>query len=304
MQRFEGEMANEDLEICGMKHSLQFSSGILVSSLVKAGMAVEKSYDIAEKVRTKLIHSNKSRIPEVELTEHIIFELEQREETVVSRNYRFLQKMRNDPQGVVIFIGGVTGIGKSTVAREVSYRLGINSTIGTDSIRQVMRKTMSSDLLPELHESTFQTHRAVQSHPIISNVIMGFERQCRLVSVGVDAIRERCEKEGTSSVVEGIHLVPGYYKKPSLVLPFVLHLEDLHEHRDRIHNRSYGTLRKADRYLDHLENIKSIQSYIKLKAKEHDVPVIENNSIDETVDIIVQQTIQKLAECQEMQPAS
>ena len=44
---------------------------------------------------------------------------------------------------VIVLIGGTTGTGKSTVASEVAYRLGITRVTSTDFIRETMRAFLS-----------------------------------------------------------------------------------------------------------------------------------------------------------------
>ncbi len=136
-----------------------------------------------------------------------------------------------------------------------------------------MRKTISPELIPELHESTFTAHKHIDIHPMLDNVIVGFERQSRLVSVGIDGMCERSRTEGVDFVIKGIHLVPGCYTKKPNVFPFVLYLDDIKTH-------------------DHFDNIINIQRYIKAQAKEHDVPMIENSNIEESIDTIIEATME------------
>lgn len=254
-------------------------------------MSTFESFDFAENIRKYLLNAGKIDITEGELSEIIIQELEKQNYKIETDNYRIWQRIRKERLGIVILIGGVTGIGKSTVAKEVSYRLGFTSSIGTDSIRQVMRKTISEELTPELHESSYLAYKHIDTHPMISDVIMGFERQCRLVSVGINGIIERSKEEGVNMLIEGIHIIPGYFKQDMAVFPFILHLEELEAHIERIYSRSRGTRRPAENYLDHLDNIITIQKYIKRQAKEYDVPIIENTDFEQSVSTIIKHII-------------
>ncbi len=251
------------------------------------------STEFAEHVRNCLINKNQTDITEVMLSELVIQELDYQNFKKVSDYYSIWHQIKTQNLGIVILIGGVTGIGKSTVAKEVSYRLGINNSIGTDSIRQVMRKTISPELIPELHESTFAAHKHIDIHPMLSNVIVGFEHQSRLVSVGIDGICERSRTKGVNFVIEGIHLVPGFYTKAPNVFPYILHLDDIKAHEHRINSRGeHNEHRQPERYLEQFENIINIQRYIKTQAKEHDIPIIENTNIEESINTIIERTVE------------
>ena len=56
---------------------------------------------------------------------------------------------------------GPSGVGKSSLAPEVARRLGVPGVVSTDSIRQVMRIMLSSDLVPAIHASSYDAHRVV-----------------------------------------------------------------------------------------------------------------------------------------------
>ncbi|MFX0064886.1 MAG: 2-phosphoglycerate kinase [Candidatus Hermodarchaeota archaeon] len=284
-------MSNTEIRIRGTRYSMPFSNGILASSLLRAGMSTFDSFKFAENIRKYLLETGRIDITEDELSEIIIQELENQNYQTETDNYRIWQRIRKEKLGIVILIGGVTGIGKSTVAKEVSYRLGFTSSIGTDSIRQVMRKTISGELTPELHESSYLAYKHIDTHPMISDVIVGFERQCRLVSVGINGIIERSKEEGVNILIEGIHIIPGFFKRDIAVFPFILHLEDLQTHTERIYSRSRGTRRPVENYFDHLDNIITIQKYIKSQAKEYDVPIIENTNFEQSINIIIKHIV-------------
>ena len=55
-------------------------------------------------------------------------------------------------------------------------------------------------------------------------------------------------------------------------------------HKDRFAARAKVTSRPMERYLKHFEIIRKINDYIVKKAHEHNVPVIENISISDSVE--------------------
>ena len=88
---------------------------------------------------------------------------------------------------IIILLAGVPGIGKSTLASQLSQRLEITNIIGTDMIREVLRQTISSKLIPELHSSSYEAYKMLKPklNPILRQSIVGYEEQCRHIIVGV-----------------------------------------------------------------------------------------------------------------------
>ena len=81
---------------------------------------------------------------------------------------------------LIVLVGGATGTGKSTVATEVAYRLGITRVTSTDFVRQTMRAFLSHDFMPSIHYSSFEVRRRKRA----SGVVDGFVEQTRNVLVG------------------------------------------------------------------------------------------------------------------------
>ena len=69
------------------------------------------------------------------------------------RRYRELQEL---DLPIVVLVGGGTGTGKSRVATEIAYRLGITRVTSTDFIRQTMRAFFSEEFMPSIHYSSFE----------------------------------------------------------------------------------------------------------------------------------------------------
>jgi 2-phosphoglycerate kinase len=197
---------------------------------------------------------------------------------------------------VILLIGGATGTGKSTVATEAAYRLGITRVTSTDFVRQTMRAFFSEEFMPSIHYSSFEAGVALrQPEQADDPVIAGFLEQSRNVLVGVRAAIERALEEGWSMVLEGVHLVPGMLPRidGALVAQCVLAIEDVDAHSGHFVIRDAGSdgLRPHAKYVDRLGDIRRIQEHIVKRARRHGVPVIENSDIEaatgEVLDLVL-----------------
>jgi len=223
------------------------------------------------------------------------------------RRLRRLDALQRLEEPLLLLVGGATGTGKSTIATEVGHRLGITRVTSTDFIRQTMRTFFSKEFMPSVHYSSFEARLALtraEEEESGDAAILGFLDQTRNVVVGVDAALERAATERWSTVLEGVHLVPGMvgtHYPGAFVVQCVVAIEDENLHRSHFWVRDYATegLRPLDKYLDALPQIREIQDYLVERARRHDVPVIYNDSLDtaigDVLDLVLRRADQLVA---------
>jgi 2-phosphoglycerate kinase len=206
------------------------------------------------------------------------------------RRFRELQEL---DLPVIVLVGGATGTGKSTVATEAAYRLGITRVTSTDFVRQTMRAFFSKEFMPSIHYSSFEAAAGLREPEQADDpVIAGFLEQTRNVMVGVRASIERALEEGWSMVLEGVHLVPGMLPRldGALVVQCVLAIEDEEVHSTHFMVRDAGLdgLRPHAKYIERLDDIRRVQDHIVRRAKRHNVPVITNHDIRGAIDSVLE----------------
>ena len=191
---------------------------------------------------------------------------------------------------LLVLVGGATGTGKSTVATEVAHRLGITRVTSTDVVRQTMRAFFSHEFMPSIHYSSFDAAPAISTDdPDADPVLLGFLEQTRNVLVGVRAVLARALEEGYSLALEGVHLVPGMIPPidGAVFCQVLLAIDDEEEHASHFWTRGGEGLRPFEKYLSALPDIRRVQDYLIARAAKARVPVIENTSIEATVDHVI-----------------
>jgi 2-phosphoglycerate kinase len=268
-----------------------FSKGLMARALVVIGLDPERAYLIARFVERDLAERGAVSLDLDRLGE-LAAELigDEEAERMVGR-LRRLEALQRLDEPLLLLVGGTTGTGKSTIATEVAHRLGITRVTSTDFIRQTMRTFFSREFMPSVHYSSFDARLALtraEEEESGDAAILGFLDQTRNVLVGVDAALERAATERWSTVLEGVHLVPGMvgtdYPR-AFVVQCIIAIEDETVHRSHFWVRDYATegLRPLEKYLDALPQIREIQEYLVERARRHDVPVIYNDSLDHAV---------------------
>jgi 2-phosphoglycerate kinase len=262
----------------------------MARSLIAAGLAADRAYELAIAIEDDLTASERQSTT-LERIEEVALERLGHDQGAAAmlrlRRYRDLYEL---DLPLILLVGGATGTGKSTVATDVAYRLGITRVTSTDFVRQTMRAFFSREFMPAIHHSSFEAGRATAGEDDEGNqaVLDGFLEQTREVLVGVRAAIDRALEEGWSMVLEGVHLVPGMLPKQiegALVVECVLSIDDAEAHASHFWIRDTDSegVRPYEKYLDCFDDIRLIQTYILGRARKHAVPVVENGSIEDAI---------------------
>jgi 2-phosphoglycerate kinase len=268
-----------------------FSKGLMARALVVTGLDPERAYLIARRADRDLIERRAVSLDLDRLGELAAELIGEEEAARTLRRLRRIDALQRLDEPLLLLVGGATGTGKSTIATEAAHRLGITRVTSTDFIRQTMRTFFSKEFMPSVHYSSFEARLALtraEEEESGDAAILGFLDQTRNVLVGVDAALERAATERWSTVLEGVHLVPGMVDVSypgAFVVQCVVAIEDENLHRSHFWVRDHATegLRPLEKYLDSLPQIREIQDYLVERARRHDVPVIYNGSLDDAI---------------------
>jgi 2-phosphoglycerate kinase len=272
---------------------LPYSKGMMARALIAAGVPADRAYGLARRIEVDLAERGEHTV-DVERLRSLARETlgDDEGERAVTR-LRRLADLQTLDVPIIVLIGGSTGTGKSTVAAEVGNRLGITRVASTDFIRQTMRAFFSREFMPTIHYSSFEAGEAVDDDVTGDPTIVGFVDQCRHVCVGVEAAVDRALTEGWSMVLEGVHLVPGILPaevEGALIVHVVVEIADIDVHRVhfQVRDSTTGGIRAMDKYVERLDDIRRIQTYVVGRARRESVPVIENTNVERTIDQVIE----------------
>src|SRR6185295_9506685 len=209
---------------------------------------------------------------------------------------------------VILLLGGAAGVGKTSLALEVAHRLGIGRVLSTDSIRQIMRLMLSSDLVPAIHGSSYDAFKhfppgALGADPLLE----GFRVQAATVAVGVRASIERAIDENASTVIDGVALFPGAldlaaYKERADVIFLVVAALDRDSWAARFSAREAGSPRPAHEYLANLDAILRIQDQFLEAAERYGIPIVVNDRFDRAVMLVIRHMTESLGKRRDFDP--
>jgi 2-phosphoglycerate kinase len=278
------------------EHQLPYSKGLMAASIMATGLAPARAFHVAEQVEERLHDRGVLSLTRAELFDVAHEALVEEVGDRYAESFAKWHVTKRLDRPLVILIGGATGVGKSTIATQLAARLGLTRIIPTDAIREVMRAMFSDEMLPTLHTSSFEAERLATRNPLPRSadpVIIGFREQSAAVMVGVRALVRRAIMEGTDLILEGAHIAPGFLDlaefEGAAVVPFVVTVDDEELHRSHFILRAHESRgRVSDRYLDHFDNIRKIQRYVKSLAMEHGMPIIPSYNLDATLSQVIE----------------
>ena len=286
-------------EVDGKKYREPFSKGIMSRSLNVADLGTERAHKIASDIEDDLIENNISEISSLDLADVVLTHLESIDSDI-AKKYKNWRSLRTSKKPLIILIGGASGVGTSSMAFELANRLRLKNIISTDMIREVMRKIISKDLSPVIHKSSFDAYESIRTPSIrIDQVVEGFVSHVDVVNVGIEAIIERSVKEGISTIIEGVHVVPGFIREDLMennnIIIFTLTVDDEESHKQRFYSRCRQpwVKRSLERYMDNFPTIRKTQKFLVEQAKIHDARIINNVEINETIDIMVNNILER-----------
>jgi len=290
----------KELDFLGGK-SAPYSKGLMARVLVTVGVPEDRAYELARRTELDLSQRGATSVDLDRLRELAVDLLGHEKGSRAVRRLRRFRDLQELDVPLILLVGGGTGTGKSTVATEVAYRLGITRVTSTDFVRQTMRAFFSQEFMPTIHFSSFEAALGLskaEEEESGDAALLGFLDQTRNVVVGVEAALQRALDEGWSMVLEGVHLVPGMLAtelERAVVIQCVLAIHDEEIHRTHFWSRDVYSngLRAGDKYLAGLPEIRSIQDYIVERARRNDVPVIENENVGETIGAVIELVLEQ-----------
>ena len=149
----------------GGEDGLPFSKGLLARTLTGTGISTDRAYELAVAAEADIAQSGREAISFERLGELARETLGEEDGATTMHRLRRFQDLYDLDVPLILLVGGATGTGKSTVATDVAYRLGITRVTSTDFVRQTMRAFFSQEFMPAIHYSSFEAGRATARRP-------------------------------------------------------------------------------------------------------------------------------------------
>ncbi|MGB5179742.1 MAG: hypothetical protein WBP44_13570, partial [Gammaproteobacteria bacterium] len=275
--------------------SVPFSVGILAHSLETCAISPEMAMQGATRVLANLRKTGHLEIDHKALRRVIYRCLHEHCSPQAANRYLSWRRFENSGIPLIILIGGATGSGKSTLSSELAYRLDISRHQSTDMMREIIRSYLSPQMLPTLQYSSFEAWRGLPgsvdgNKPAIENpVINGFLAQFSAMKLALDATIGRAIKDRHHLILEGVHVVPTELnlevkKHEAIIIPIKLATMKKDSLKKQLERRGREKhKRRAAHYLEKLDDIWELQSWLLDEADRAGIAIIENWYLEDSV---------------------
>ncbi len=284
-----------------------FSVGILAHSLESCSIPPADALEGARKVYRALKQTGHSEIDHKTLRKIIYLCLKEHCSHDMADRYLSWRHFESSGDPLIILIGGATGSGKSTISSEVAYRMDIGRIQSTDMMREIIRAYLTPEAVPTLGYSSFEAWRGLPANEKGkysdggNPVIAGFLSQFATMKPALCAAITRAIEERHDLIIEGVHIAPTHLDleksdNQAIIVPLMLATMEKAALRKQLKRRGREKIRRqASRYLERLDDIWDLQSYLLSEADNGGIPIITNWHIETTVQEVMNLVMARVA---------
>lgn len=186
-----------------------------------------------------------------------------------------------------VLIGGVPGVGKSSVSGELARRLNFNILLSGDYLREFYRAYVDPEDM--INTSVYEAWKPL-GEKNEDNVLKGFLNQAEKMSSGIKAIVERASQNGEYLVLETLYFVPSLIEEVmDGVIPLYLYFENEEFHAKSLNSRTEYTHFKSpgERLSQKLWEYRIMMKHSMKECKELGIPAYDMTDYGISVNSII-----------------
>ena len=144
----------------------------------------------------------------------------------------------------IILIGGVPGVGKSSISGYLAHELEFDIVLSGDYLREFIRPFLGEEY--KIAMSSVYDSWQYFGEKTRENIISGFLKQTEIMNRGIEKVIERADKNGEKIIIETLYFYPDFITKfNDSVLPIYLYIQNEKEHKEHLEARSRFTHPKS-----------------------------------------------------------
>ncbi|MCW6168274.1 MAG: AAA family ATPase [Thermoplasmatales archaeon] len=176
----------------------------------------------------------------------------------------------------VIFIGGIPGVGKTSISGYLAKALNIDIVLSGDYLREFMRPFFPDDSV--IQNSVYDAWKQFGTDSR-ENIEKGFIEQAKLINKGFNSIFKRAISNGESVILESLYFLPSLIDpdiKDKLIMLY-LYVENVEENAKKLLERTKYTHSESpgNRLADQLPRYRILMDTSMKECKAFNVPVFD-----------------------------
>lgn len=183
----------------------------------------------------------------------------------------------------VILLGGVPGVGKTTVGNALLTELGLTHHISTGFLRAAIDHLIPEAQSELLRKHAFDAYEVLEGpHNGPESILKGCIAQSMSLSSTFKSCIRRARREGIGLVLEGSHFIPGIVD-PEEEDADILCLLDV-PNREDLKARAVSPHHQHRHFSDYdLERLVILQSQLVDMSHKHNIPVVVNTDLGDAI---------------------
>ncbi len=190
----------------------------------------------------------------------------------------------NQPK--IVLIGGIPGVGKTSIAGEIAKALDIDIVLSGDYLREFIRPFGDYAKFSVMSRSVYDAWTSF-GEKNRENIVSGFLAQSEIMNAGISAIIRRAVGNGEDMVIEQLHYDPSQLGRELInqILPIYLYIHDIDIHRDRLRERVNFTHANSpgERLADQLDTYRFMMDYSLEESRSYGIRIFESSDYRKTL---------------------
>lgn len=178
-----------------------------------------------------------------------------------------------------VLIGGIPGVGKSSISGYIARNLGIDLVLSGDYLREFLRPFSDVHSFKVLNSSVYDSW-SLYGEKNRENIERGFLSQAAIINRGVSAVLSRSIENGEPLILESLYFVPSQLEPGLLdrIIPVYIHISDKVVHEKRLNERQDFTHFNSpgQRLSKQLDTYRVMMDYSIRECRELGIPIYDN----------------------------
>lgn len=182
-------------------------------------------------------------------------------------------------KSLTVFIGGIPGVGKSSISGYIARSAGIDLVLSGDYLREFLRPFADTHSFKALNSSVYDSW-SLFGEKTRENVERGFLAQAGIINRGVSAVLRRSIENGEPLILESLYFIPSQLDEDLLdrIVPLYLHISDKALHEARLNERQKFTHFNSpgQRLSKQLDTYRIMMEYSISECEKYGIPIYDN----------------------------
>ena len=191
----------------------------------------------------------------------------------------------------VILIGGIPGVGKTSISGFIAKEMGIDLVMSGDYLREFIRpfsKNLNMDIMEKSVYDAWQMFGSKNEE----NILKGFMEQGKIMNTGTSRILKRALQNGEPIIIETLYFLPSQMDNEILkkITLFYIHISDRKVNAERLLERKQYTHfhSPGERLAEKLDEYRIMMDQSIKECNDYGIRTFDNLNYVETRNLILE----------------